>query len=482
LVKNKKERVNMKFFKKARKVTALSMALVMFALVACGDGNGDAVDATTTPTPAAGGQTQTDDVGLTAGGGGDLDLGGRNVRLLSWWVYGLTDTDADEPTPDTAYNYLVARMMWDNRERVQRDFNVNLSSIAVGWHDMMPTLTSSVMAGDPVADMSVLFGWMTFSAIMGGLIMPVSAYTTVDSDVVSLQRFLRPGAVMDGEIWSVVENTPALGDALGVNLDIINALGLENPADLHDRGAWNWTIWREMMIEATRDTSGDGVVDQFGFIGPGTDLMLNLISVNDGPMVDNGQYAFNHPHTLRALEFLFDMVQTDGTFPTEVYSGDWIEGNAAFFNLASWRAGEIEFDFTIVPYPPGPDNQRGYTHYTGFPQGIAIPVGVENPHDVHRIHEELRAWPGDRYYLLSDGVWEGLRSSLQRESDVVRWIEDIGPNARMDLARTINEYYWIAGWFMDNFTANTHTVAMAVEDFRPHFQNILDMAFGVTGG
>jgi multiple sugar transport system substrate-binding protein len=403
----------------------------------------------------------------------------------------MSNLDADEPNPETADDYLRDRMIWDNRERVMRDYNITLSSVAVGWGDMMPTVTSSVMAGDPITDMSVLFGHMTLAAMVGGLILPVSAYTTADSDVMSLQRFLTPGAIFGGEIWSVMSAEPRLGNVLGVNLDIANALGLEDPGVLFDRGEWNWDVWREMMILATRDTTGDGIIDQFGLSGPQTDIMLNLFASNAAPMInDDLQYAFDHPHSLRALDFFFHIFNTDRVWNYDQAAEDpmgdhgrnssvWRDGNSLFFDVALWMVDDdIPFEFGIVPYPPGPDNHRGYTWYSGFPQAMTILTGVQNPHDVHLIYERLMGWAGDEYWMVEEGTWVWARNQLRREADVQRWLNHVSnDNVFNDLARTIAGFYWVAGDFASAFWNNEHSVATAVEAFRPERQASIDELF-----
>jgi multiple sugar transport system substrate-binding protein len=492
-----------RFLRNARGMAILTLALVMVFMVACGSDDDDTPVATATPTPAAttgndaGGDAPADPIPVTGG----RDLGGRNVVVNSWWAYmdAFLGEGATEPDPAVSGNYLLDRMIWDNLQWFQEEYNVTMSNIVVSWDDTMPTLTSSVMAGDPVADIQVLFGWMTLTALVGDLIMPASQFAAPDSDLLTLNRYLRPGSVFDGEIWNVVSAAPAIWQVvnLGVNLDIIAAAGAEDPRDLLARGEWNWDNFREIMMATTRDTTGDGMIDQFGISGPHTFILLSLLAANAGPTIDGDlNYALDHPASMRAIEF-FHEIFTPATGwwyanptgdPMDSWGRDrdiYLEGRSAFWPVEIWQiqgatgeGGEgIPFDFTFMPWPAGPDNDRGYTHFSGFAQGVTVPVGVHNPQDAWFVYEQFRSWSREDYWLVVEAERDAARSYLLREDCVNRFIDVVAANPMVDLARTIPEFDGVTGDLATAFWNGEMTPAQAVEAFRFERQAQIDAFF-----
>jgi hypothetical protein len=178
-------------------------------------------------------------------------------------------------------------MMWDNMRRVEREFNISIRSPVVAWDQLYPRLATSVRAGSPVGDLVRLHGSATFQAIISEVIMPAGQFTTAESDLLSLHRWVVPQTIMDGQIWSFRRNEPLVEvQALGVNLNIIEDIGAESPVSLWERGAWDWQAMREIMLMATRDLDGDGEIDQFGISGDPNQIFLNLVGANDGVLVN----------------------------------------------------------------------------------------------------------------------------------------------------------------------------------------------------
>ncbi|MCL1877464.1 MAG: hypothetical protein FWF80_01260, partial [Defluviitaleaceae bacterium] len=85
------------------------------------------------------------------------DFGGRTLLVGAWWDEAIVSLAwGEEPDRATAANYYVARRIWDNARRVEEVFNVNFDIRIVSYDDFLPTLTASVMAGEPFADIVML--------------------------------------------------------------------------------------------------------------------------------------------------------------------------------------------------------------------------------------------------------------------------------------------------------------------------------------
>ena len=492
-----------------KKVILLVVALlvVVVALAACnrngddnGNGNGDvappAGNGETTPTPAPGNgeadPAQVEPGVQVRGVHVPRDLGGRTMVLASSWGYPMPfhDLDAEEPDPATEDNYHIARLIWDNGIRVQEEFNVTVTGPGP-IEDFTEVFTASVLAGAPVGDMVFLGGSELLTSIVGNLVQDLSVVDLPGSDVLGPQIYGRVNVTAFGRDWTFYYNsTNPHGFYIVVNLDIIRAIGAQNPVDLYNQGNWNWDTALEIMRLATRDTTGDGVIDQWGLAGQPGDLIDHFVAANDGPLVTaDFQYAFDHPNTIEALEFM-DLIFREGLWQYDPVQGldpgDWArnffafhQGQAALAKGVLWgmNGGDLPFDFAIVPFPTGPSNTTGSTWSAGWGGGLSFPYGSDwDPSEMMMIVEEFLAWPGDEIELIYEGGFNWPRSVFQTEEDVQRWFRNVD-RARMDVGKVVPQYEWVFGDMSAAFASREMTVLQAVEAFRPQSQELLDMFF-----
>ncbi|MCL1862827.1 MAG: extracellular solute-binding protein [Defluviitaleaceae bacterium] len=430
-------------------------------------------------------------------GGGRLhearDFGEKTLVIGAWW-----DTPigaiawGEEPDRATSTNYPVARMMWDNARRVEEVFNVRFEPWVVGFDDYLPTLFSTVIAGVPAADVVILEGWMQLEA-MGSIIQPWDNANLPNSDILGAQVFGGPRTQNDAGVWAIYQHgVMAESFGLGINLDLINAEGLPNPIDLFEAGEWTWEAMLDIMRRATRDTTGDGVIDQFGIAGQPGEIVQHLIAANDGTMVDyNLNYGFSHPNTIVALEFAQQIfgerlwyaeaggIMDTGNWNRNFYSG-FEDGVAAMFPSIVWafQNSPPAFNFGFVPFPTGPNNRTGNTWSRGTLQGVCVVVGTSwDVADILILLEELYSWPCDEPELLFEaGGIDWLRDHFLTEEDVQRVVY-AGITSAADIGRDIDGYYWVLGDFASHFWNNEMDVMQAVEYHRGPRQEMLDQRF-----
>jgi len=479
--------------KKLALIPALAVLLIL-ALTACGNNNGEndiaAYDPPqlSTPTPALDDATQEDPAPATPA----IDLGGRVITSFSWWdIHRGRGTGSEPPDPAVAVNYLTERMQWDNLRRIEEEYNVAFDYTLISQGELSAILLATVMAGDSVGDVVYFLGGQSFSAAHGDLLHSLASFAPAGSDIFTSQNFVRPRNVLNGEYWNFSDTSPMVhGMGMGVNLDIINAIGAPNPVDLWERGEWTWDAMRDIMVMATMDTTGDGIIDQFGISGQPNNIFINLIAANDGHMVcpETFTYGFDHPNTVEALEFVYEIFNTlnvwfydQGGSPM----GDWgrntfsyREGRSALFNAATWmlQDDDLPFEYAIVPYPIGPSGQGGYVRMYGFSSGFGIPVTVQNPDDVFLIMEQTMRWAQDEPELIVASILDYARPAWLTDADVFRAMH-VGDNVKVDLGMVIHGYYWVLGTWAYYFHAGHMTVSQVVETFRPQQQEMIDLVF-----
>ena len=485
----------------SRKAIAIIVMLLVLTLVLAACRDREDVD----PDLTANGGEQTEGTTSAPPSGGDnnalpppdgvhhpVDMGGRTLLAASSWgnpmpFYNLND---DEPDPAVTENYLIERLIWDNGLRAKQQFNFDVDYVHV-VEDFIGVFTASVMAGSPIADLFFLEGGDLLSSIIGDLIMPWSVVDLPGSDIFGPGIYGRVSTHLFGEDWGVYYNSPNPHVwMMGVNLDLIHAVGAPNPVDLYNNGQWTWDAALNIMRMATRDTTGDGLFDQWGIAGQPVDIVRHFMAANDAPFVDdNFNYAFDHPASIETLEFM-EIIFREGLWQYDPVlgfnPGDWgrnffaaHEGNAALFPSILWgmNGGDLPFEFAVVPFPVGPSNTADYTWLGGFGGGLSLPFGSTwTPEDKLIIIEEFLAWPGDEVELISEGGLNWPRSVLLTEEDVQRWWVN-GARPRLDVGTLVPEYYWVLGDFVGAMYDQSMTVLQMVEYHRQPRQEMLDHFF-----
>ena len=132
----------------------------------------------------------------------------------------------------------------------ENDCKVNLTVIP--WDKYEETYTTALNSGEG-PDVGYMYNEMFPTYIDAGAVEDMSSYVT-DEDKKEY-KYLSNGNMMDGQYgWPLVTGVPFV---LYYNEDILNALGEKAPE--------TWDDFARICQEATKDTDGDGKVDQDGF-------------------------------------------------------------------------------------------------------------------------------------------------------------------------------------------------------------------------
>ena len=132
----------------------------------------------------------------------------------------------------------------------ENDCKVNLTVIP--WDKYEETYTTALNSGEG-PDVGYMYNEMFPTYIDAGAVEDMSSYVT-DEDKKEYKS-LSNGNMMDGQYgWPLVTGVPFV---LYYNEDILNALGEKAPE--------TWDDFARICQEATKDTDGDGKVDQYGF-------------------------------------------------------------------------------------------------------------------------------------------------------------------------------------------------------------------------
>ena len=159
-------------------------------------------------------------------------------KTLEVWVPPLDDA--------TEMNWGDLLKDWEK----ENDCKVNLTVIP--WDKYEETYTTALNSGEG-PDVGYMYNEMFPTYIDAGAVEDMSSYVT-DEDKKEY-KYLSNGNMMDGQYgWPLVTGVPFV---LYYNEDILNALGEKAPE--------TWDDFARICQEATKDTDGDGKVDQYGF-------------------------------------------------------------------------------------------------------------------------------------------------------------------------------------------------------------------------
>ncbi|MGD0174447.1 MAG: extracellular solute-binding protein [Anaerolineales bacterium] len=166
------------------------------------------------------------------------------------------------------------------------------------------------------------------------------------------------------------------------NRDMFDKAGVAYP-----KAGWTYDDLRATAKALTKDTNGDGKIDQFGYVIDPWDMepgWSEIIWAYGGDIVnaDHTKTLIGEPKARQALQFLYDMMRVDNTIPdpntTTQYGGDlFLSGNAAMMAMGHWSVpsySEATFKWDVVPMPAGPAGQATSVNSAGFV------VGKDSPH------------------------------------------------------------------------------------------------------
>lgn len=411
-----------------------------------------------------------------------VDLGGRTIRVASWWPV-IPNSTMDAPDPATALPEDILK--YENLKRVEAKYNITVEYIEVPWEELLPQLTTSVLAGEPYTDIAFLPMGMAVTSIINKLAFPLSEIVKENSDAMTDRAAVKSvGVIIDDEYMVHATGVPVGGVYMTYNKTMIKELGLQDPQEIYNANpkAWNWDKFLEYAKAATKDNDGDGKNDTFGLAGFVENIAVQMVIANGSQIYNayGAKQGLDDPKTVEALEFLNQLYNVDKVVNTTGELWDWNynfnaykEGNALFFPGYSWAlaGNDLSFDHSLVPFPMGPGNDTGNTYAAGY-DGFIIPKGVEDPKIVYQILEELLWFFGDEPEVRDDSTMEWVQTQWLTQEDVDLSIKISGEQGQLELMGAVPGYPF--GNVIGSVLSGEKTVAQAVEENKQIAQDAID--------
>ncbi len=158
------------------------------------------------------------------------------------------------------------------------------------------------------------------------------------------------------------------------NKDMFDAAGVAYPT-----ADWTYDDFRNAAKQLTKDSDGDGKIDQFGFYSEPWDMELiwsEVIWAYGGDIInaDHTRTLVGEPKAREAWQLLHDMMFEDKSYPNETTAAEYGEDLfqpkvAAMTTIGHWAVpGYVQagINFGVAPMPSGPAGRATSVNSAGF--------------------------------------------------------------------------------------------------------------------
>lgn len=481
--------------KKARNI--LSILLICLFLLSMFSACGKKKEETNIPSETSTGE-QTEEKQQEQEGGEKQPAG--EPIVIKWgthWVPEIDPTWRDEVTGEPGMSPENLRASEIAYQKVLDELNVKIEFIQYP-SDVMEILLQSVLAGDPIADLVILWGGCQGTILGQGVLQPLDDYIDMfleDEDA----AWMVPGKVF-GHYYLLNRDLLFINQwPLVYNIKYIEAVDAlkENgktvyPTDLWKRGEWTWSKFEEYLskIKAYYEGKPSPVRPEVPIKAFQTDYRFTLLQA----LHSNGVAVFGEkglevdtPEAKQAVAYIENLMKKDlmmsvrysddSPVPGWTWNAnDFANGETVFTNMVPWlsadagrRLAERGESMGIVPFPRpdhlSPDDPR-YRQVAEVRDSVAILKGIPE----ERVELALKVYKlyKQTFYKELGGVDKVMKyfenraeaSALAEGFDVLH--EQIGKDildAYIYIARTpINEYgnaFGIGGIWSEQIVGNS---------------------------
>lgn len=361
---------------KRKQIAALALALVCLAgTTACSGNTATATQATTTAvtttTPPA--TFKEEDAAAIAEIVSDVEkLENGTVKFLSSW-----DINPADGKPKT-----VALEMFETQ------YGGKIEYIQTTWDDRYSSLAKLVAAGDSPDMFSAEDLDIFPKGAVKNMFRAMDDYIDYSAEMWDPMRNVNELFAYNGKHYVAAISTDA-GVVMIYNKRVIEENGLDDPAELVEKGEWNWDTFYDMMIKFCDRDQGKFAIDGWWFEGA-----FSLTSGRSYIGMENGKLVSNLDDRLisKVQEFMLNMKNQDLPYPKsehawQICPSNIGDGKTLFYPCGIWALyekdlsnyGEMD-EIMFVPMPRCPDADAYYLP-TAI-KGFSMCAGATNPEGV----------------------------------------------------------------------------------------------------
>jgi multiple sugar transport system substrate-binding protein len=304
-------------------------------------------------------------LGSCGGGDSSPESGGRKKVVIShFWA------DVQDVWEEAIVEF----------EKAHPDIDIVQQAVSFDVHYKKVLTTAA--AGSDIGDLVLLEDWFAQELLERQFLVDIGPWIQRDLKAedfyqVSLDTYTKEGTVQAFPV--------ALGTyPLYYNRDLFDSAGVRYPDS-----TWTYDTLLAAAKKLTRDTDGDGRIDQYGFLLDNSGGFDGLLYSMGGAVLtpDGTRSAFAQPATQKALQYWVDLVQTHKVAPVNasVMGGSSSGGSRRPFEtgrfamamlqsaISTWRTVPFKWDLALPP--SGPAGRKALRYGAAF----GIPKTSENP-------------------------------------------------------------------------------------------------------
>ncbi len=373
-----------------------------------------------------------------------IDLGGRTIKVAAWYD--------QKPAGNTAGE--KARL--DKLAELEKKYNLKFEFVSVPFAEYMDKFTTTMLAGEPFADIVLMELKRSLPVIKQDFVMPISEFTSATDDINNEQRLLMKLPAIGGTEYSFFYPEVSIV-GMYYNRDLVKKLGVQDPQELYSAGQWNWDKFLELAKAATRDTDNDGKFDTFGYSGWAADAARHLGVTNNALFVyEDLTLGLSDPKYVETMEFVNRLFNVESVVRVKTGNKmDWGEtntfrdGDVLMSINHDWNMGGLPFEVGIVPNPAGPNFDGVHTYANTAQAGWFIPKGIKDAGLIYSIWEESFDVPPTEEYFGQEKL-EGL---FTNQVDIDMALQHLNGTGRLELSENIPDIPFFPvmdGIFIDN--------------------------------
>ncbi|HWV77272.1 MAG TPA: sugar ABC transporter substrate-binding protein [Isoptericola sp.] len=381
-------------------------------------------------------------------------------------------------------------------DRFTEDTGVKVKVIVTDA-DQYATKLQAAVAGNKVPDVFYVEQGSLQSYVSSGVLMDITdqvAEQGVELDNVwpyGVDSYRFDGTLQgtpEGQLYALPKDVGPM--ALGYNKTLLEEAGVELP-DADE--PMTREEWLKILKKVTKDTDGDGEVDQWG---TGLNVNWTLQSFvwsngGDWTNADRTQVTVDTPEFADALQFFADLTTKEKVTPDPEQAATldtyqrFMEGQIAFFPVGPWDVStynDLDFDYDLMPWPTGKSGEPAT--YIGS-LGIGVSSTTALPEDAVKLATYLSTDETAQQTLVDANI-----QIPNRIDTAEQWAtaEDAEPANRQEFLDIVEEYgrampaayTYSTQWYDELFVGiqpvldGKTTAADYLAEVQPRMQDLLD--------
>ncbi|MFW6270909.1 MAG: hypothetical protein ACOC4G_12625, partial [Bacillota bacterium] len=178
-------------------------------------------------------------------------------------------------------------------EEAKEKFNIGeIEYVNIPWGETKDTVMSRLMSGDSKYDIWILptGGAQYYDVAAEGALYPVDQVLPEEyyQSMPQGLQIVYDRLAVDGNKYDFGLDHYTMINYIAWNKELFERESLTPLDELYKEGEWNWETMEEIAVKATRDTSGNDEIDQWGL---GQEEIFCWIISNHGSIIEHDEYG-----------------------------------------------------------------------------------------------------------------------------------------------------------------------------------------------